>query len=102
MDIIAQIESGALDADLVKIKEAVDARLNVARASRKLDDYAIGARVRFNEKTATRYMVGQYATVITKRQKKLVVRPENAVGRFARPNGVPAEVVVPLAIVDLV
>lgn len=105
MDIIAQIEAGSYDADLGKIKVAIEKRMEQARASRTIKDYNIGDRVMFNEKTGTRYMVGQFATICGKRQKKLVVRLETPMGRFAKvtPTGVvSAEVVVPLAIIDLV
>lgn len=105
MDLIAQIETGAYDADLGKIKLAIEKRMEQVRASRTIDDYHIGDRVVFNEKTATRYMVGQFATVSGKRQKKILVRLENPMGRFSRETAtgsVSADIVVPLAIVDLV
>lgn len=105
MDIAAQIEAGTFDGDLLKIQDAVTKRIEAVRASRKFEDFSIGARVRFNEQTGTRYMVGEYARIVSKRQKKLVVQLENPVGRFARhtPAGVVStDIVVPLAIVDLV
>lgn len=104
-DIVSQIEAGAHDADLAKIQAAVEKRISQLRSSRTLKDFNVGDRVKFNNLTGTRYMVGQYATVVSKRQKKLVVKLETPMGRFAKtaPNGqvISAEVVVPLAIIDM-
>lgn len=106
-DILEAINSGSLDLDLGKIKDAVDSRSIKARAALTIDDYNIGARVRFNESTGTRYMVGQYATISGKNRTKVTVRLETPMGRFARVNPITREiessnVTVPISIIDLV
>lgn len=102
--VLDQISSGSFDADLSKIIEAANARLKVVRGNKKITDFNIGDRVRFNENTGTRYMVGQYAHIVSKNRTKVVVRLETPTGRFARylPNGEvqSANVTVPLAIID--
>ena len=106
-ELVSEIESGTFDSSLVKLKEAVDARLKVSRISRTIADYHIGDTVVFNDLTATRYMVGQKATVTGMKQKKVTVRLETPVGRFAHVNPVTGKVessniTVPVAIIDLV
>jgi len=106
-DILEAINSGSLDSDLGKIKDAVDLRSPKARAALTINDYNIGARVRFNESTGTRYMVGQYATISGKNRTKVTVRLETPMGRFARVNPITREiessnVTVPISIIDLV
>lgn len=106
-DILDAIKSGAYDSDLGKIKEAVASRLPEARKALSIDDYNIGSRVRFNESTGTRYMVGQYATISGKNRTKVTVRLETPMGRFARVNPTTgtvesANVTVPISIIDLV
>ena len=106
-ELVSEIESGTFDSSLVKLKEAVDARLKVSRISRTIADYHIGDTVVFNDLTATRYMVGQKATVTGMKQKKVTVRLETPVGRFAHINPVTGRVessniTVPVAIIDLV
>jgi hypothetical protein len=105
--LVSDIESGTFDSSLAKIKEAVDARLKASRISRKTSDYHIGDTVVFNDLTATRYMVGRKAIVTGMKQKKIVVRLETPVGRFERINPLTgkaesSDIVVPVAIVDLV
>jgi hypothetical protein len=106
-DILDAINSGSMDSDLGKIKDAVDSRSTKARASLTINDYDIGARVRFNESTGTRYMVGQYATISGKNRTKVTVRLETPMGRFARVNPTTGKVessnvTVPISIIDLV
>lgn len=106
-ELLEAIKSGVYDSDLGKIKEAVASRIPTVRKSLTIDDYPMGARVRFNESTGTRYMVGQYATIISKNRTKVVVRLETPMGRFARVNPLSgsvesANVTVPVAIIDLV
>ena len=106
-DILDAINSGSMDSDLGKIKDAVDSRSTKARASLTINDYDIGARVRFNESTGTRYMVGQYATISGKNRTKVTVRLETPMGRFARVNPTTgavesSNVTVPISIIDLV
>jgi hypothetical protein len=106
-ELTSEIESGTFDSDLIKIKEAVDARLKASRTSRTLADFNIGDTVVFNDLTGTRYMVGQKATITGMKQKKVTVRLETPVGRFAHMNPVTGRVessniTVPVAIIDLV
>ena len=106
-ELTSEIESGTFDSDLIKIKEAVDARLKASRTSRTLADFNIGDTVVFNDLTGTRYMVGRKATVTGIKQKKVTVRLETPVGRFAHINPVTgkeesANITVPVAIIDLV
>jgi hypothetical protein len=77
-ELISEIESGTFDSSLVKIKEAVDARLKVSRISRTIADYHIGDTVVFNDLTGTRYMVGRKATV-----REHLTDPELAAVMFA-------------------
>jgi len=106
-ELVSEIESGIFDSSLVKLKEAVDARLKVSRISRTIADYHIGDTVVFNDLTGTRYMVGRKATVTGIKQKKVTVRLETPVGRFEKINPLTgkaesANIVVPVAIIDLV
>ena len=105
--LVTEITSGTYDSDLIKLKDAIDARLKANRASRTLADFNIGDTVVFNDLTATRYMVGLKATVTGMKQKKITVRLETPVGRFAHINPVTgkeesANITVPVAIIDLV
>lgn len=105
--LVTEITSGTYDSDLIKLKDAIDARLKANRASRTLADFNIGDTVVFNDLTGTRYMVGRKATVTGMKQKKVVVRLETPVGRFAHINPVTgkeesANITVPVAIIDLV
>ena len=105
--LVAEITSGTYDSDLIKLKEAIDARLKASRASRTIADFNIGDTVVFNDLTATRYMVCRKATVTGMKQKKITVRLETPVGRFAHINPVTgkeesANITVPVAIIDLV
>lgn len=103
--VLSGIASGVYDSDLEKIKNAVDLRNKGIRKERSINDYGIGDRVKFNELTGTRYMVGQYATIISKNRTKVVVRLETPMGRFARVNPATREVqsanvTVPVSIID--
>ena len=105
--LLSDIESGTFDSSLVKIKEAIDARLKTSRATRTIADYHVGDTVVFNDLTGTRYMVGRKATVTGIKQKKVTVRLETPVGRFEKINPLTgqaesANIVVPVAIIDLV
>ena len=103
-NLVSQIESGVYDKELVDLQKALENRIVKLRAGRTIKDFNIGDRVVFNNLTGTRYMVGQYATIVSKRQKKLVVKLETPMGRFAKiaPNGqvISSEVVVPVSIID--
>ena len=102
--VLSQIASGKFDDSLDKITQAAKDRLSEVRKNKKITDFSVGDRVRFNELTGTRYMVGQYAQIISKNRTKVVVRLETPVGRFARylPNGEvqSSNVTVPLSIID--
>ena len=102
--VLDQISNGSYDQDLTKLADAVKARLDKTRKGRSISDLNIGDRVKFNDLTATRYMVGQYATIVSKKRTKVVVRLETPMGRFIKylPNGEvqSANVTVPLAIID--
>jgi hypothetical protein len=100
------INSGALDADLVKIKDAVDSRMSTMRITRTTKDFGIGDAVKFNDSCGTRYVIGHTGRVVGIKQKKIVVKLDKPVGRFAKylPNGevVSSDIVVPTSIVDLI
>lgn len=102
--VLDEISKGSFDQDLTKLADAVKERLDKTRRNKSISDFNIGDRVKFNELTSTRYMVGQYATIISKNRTKVVVRLETPMGRFARylPNGEvqSSNVTVPLAIID--
>ena len=102
--VLDQIGDGWFDKDLAKLADAVKARQDKVRKNKSISDFNTGDRVKFNELTGTRYMVGQYATIVAKNRTKVVVRLETPVGRFARylPNGEvqSANVTVPLSIID--
>lgn len=105
--LLTDISSGAYDSSLGKINEVVALRLKAVRKERTISDYNIGDRVKFNESTGTRYMVGQTATIISKNRTKVVVRLDNPMGRFARTNPATGKVessnvTCPVAILDLV
>ncbi len=105
-DLIDGIKEGKFDSMLGAIQLATEERLAASRKTRTMADYNIGDKVVFNNLTATRYMVGQKATVVGRKQKKLVVRLDSAVGRFSRVSAdgtsLPTDVTVPVAIVDLI
>lgn len=102
--VLEQISKGVFDDNLPKMGDAVKARLDKLRKNKSISDINIGDRVRFNELTGTRYMVGQYAVVVSKNRTKVVVRLETPTGRFMRvgSNGdiQSANVTVPLSIID--
>lgn len=102
--VIDQISSGTFDNDLNSLSNAVKERLDKVRKGKTIADYGVGDRVKFNELTGTRYMVGQYATIVSKNRTKVVVRLETPMGRFMKvdQNGniQSANVTVPLSIID--
>jgi len=103
--LIESIAAGQFDNDLEQIAKAIENRRTSMRKVRTIADYNVGDRVKFNELTGTRYMVGQYATIVSKNRTKVVVRLENPMGRFAKINPVTREVQsanvnVPLSIID--
>lgn len=83
MSVIDDIEAGLHDLALADIKKAVESRMSKIRMSSSKDDFNVGDRVVFNDLTGTKYMRGQAATVVSKKQKKLVVVLDKPMGRFA-------------------
>ena len=63
--LIASIVAGQFDNDLDALAKTIEDRRKSLRKGRNLGDFSVGDRVKFNELTGTRYMVGQYATVIS-------------------------------------
>lgn len=105
--LLADIASGSCDDSLNEINKAVAERLKAVRKARTINDYNIGDKVKFNEQTGTRYMIGETATVVSKNRTKVVVRLDNPTGRFARINPVTRQVessnvTCPVGILDLV
>jgi hypothetical protein len=100
--LVADIDAGLYDNGLSTVKEAVDKRVSSIRKTRSLADFPIGTRVRFNDLTGTRYMVGQQGVISSIKLKKVVVTLDNAIGKYHRPNGGPARTVCPIEILDLV
>lgn len=102
--LVTDIAAGKFDSDLEQLAKAIESRKTLMRKVRTLGDFNVGDRVKFNELTGTRYMVGQYATIVSKNRAKVVVRLETPTGRFAKylPNGEvqSANVTVPLSIID--
>jgi hypothetical protein len=90
--LLADISSGTYDSSLGKINEALALRLKTVRKQLTISDYNIGDKVKFNEQTGTRYMVGETATIVSKNRTKVVVRLDNPTGRFARINPVTRQV----------
>lgn len=104
-DIRSVIASGSLDDHLQDIIDAAEARQRAARISRDSSEYMIGDRVKFNSLCGTKYLHGQYATVVGRRRTKITVKLERPMGRFAHVvNGqvVSSDIIVPVSIVDKV
>lgn len=103
--VLEGISSGKFDNDLSALGTAVKDRQVHVRKNKTISDFNVGDRVKFNEQTGTRYMVGQYATVVSKNRTKLVVRLETPMGRFIRVDSTgnvkSADVTVPAGIIDL-
>lgn len=105
--IIDQISSGAFDKDLIEIEKAVADRLRIVRSSRTSAEYGIGDKVVFNTFCGTKYLHGHHGTVVGKKQKKVLVKLINPIGRFAKYNNETgewesSEILVPTSIIDLV
>lgn len=101
------VDAGKFDSSLSEMITYLQNHQRRQRVSRTIDDYNIGDRVKFNSLTGTKYMVGVEATIVGKKQKKVVVRPDSAVGRFGRLDSslgkvIPVDVTCPVAILDLV
>jgi hypothetical protein len=99
----AAIMSGSFDTNLLDLKSDIDARLATVRHSKTVKDFGIGDKVKFNDSCGTAYVRGLTATVVGIRQKKIVVKLDSPVGRFAKfvdGKYVSTDIVVPTAIVD--
>ena len=103
--VLAAINAGEFDNELSSIIEAANKRMAVVRSTRTIKDFGLGDKVKFNNSCGTAYVRGLTATVVGIRQKKIVVKLDTPVGRFAKYEDgktVSADIVVPTAIVDLV
>lgn len=101
------VTSGTYDASLSEMITCLEKRQKNVRVLRSIHDYEIGSRVKFNSLSGTKYIVGVEGTVVAKKQKKVVVRPDLAIGRFSRydhilKKEVPVDITCPVAILDLV
>lgn len=83
MNIIEEINAGLHDLVLADLAKAVEARSRKIRMSHSKDDFNVGDRVVFNTMTGTKYMQGREGTIVSKKQKKVVVVMDKPVGRFA-------------------
>lgn len=92
------VSSGLLDKDLSSMIDLLNRRQAAVRHAITINDFNIGDRVVFNDQTGTRYMIGQFATVVGKRQKKIAVRLDHSIGKFNKDS----QIIVPTAIVDVV
>ena len=104
---MAAVESGEYDSSLSEMITCLEKRQKNIRVLRTIHDYEIGSRVKFNSLSGTKYMVGVEGTVVGKKQRKVVVRPDHAVGRFGRYDHIlkketPVDITCPVAILDLV
>jgi len=104
--VLVQIASGDLDADLENIIKSAQDRLTALRRSRSSTEFSIGDKVIFNDYCGTKYIRGHKATIVGKKQKKLVVVLDTPMGRFSRQTAtgewISSEIVVPPSIIDLV
>lgn len=71
---------------------------------KKVGDFAVGDRVRFNSRCGTKYLVGTTGTVTGLRRTKITVTPDAPIGRFSRKRTdgtvYAPPVIVPTGIVD--
>lgn len=103
--ILDDIASGLYDKMLPSLEKAVSERLIVARSERKVTEYGIGDRVKFNSYCGTQYLRDLEAVVVGIKKKKLMVKLEKPVGRFVRyvdGAATSVDISVPPSIVDLV
>jgi hypothetical protein len=104
--ILKEIEAGMHDSILTELESAISTRLLTVRETRTAKDFGLGDKVRFNTYCGTKYLQGRDAVVVGMKQKKLVVKMTNPVGRFVRYDEkgdvVSSDIVVPPSIVDLV
>lgn len=79
-----EIELGLHDSELANLEKALTERLRVTRQSRTINDYGVGDKVIFNSLCGTQYLQGATGVVVGLKQKKLLVKLDNPVGRFVR------------------
>lgn len=102
-DVSTLIASGQLDDELGKLKTMVDSRMSELRVHKKAEDFGVGDEVIFNSMCGTRYLVGERATVVGRKVKKVVVKLHKPQGRFVRMVGgeiQSPEITVPVGIID--
>ncbi len=105
MTILADISCGTHDKDLLAMETAIKDRLLAVRKSRTQADYSIGDKVVFNQFCGTKYLWGMSATIVGKKQKKVLVKLDSPMGRFARVvdgKMVSSNITVPVSIIDKV
>jgi ribosomal protein L21E len=104
--LVLEIELGVHDSELANLEKALTERLRVTRQSRTIKDYGVGDKVVFNSLCGTQYLQGATGVVVGLKQKKLLVKLDNPVGRFVRylPDGKveSSSISVPTSIVDIV
>lgn len=102
--LVDDISDGKLDGSLDTIFNAVNLRRSVIRSTTTIDDFLVGDRVVINERCGTKYLIGEWGTVVGIRRTKVTIQFDNPKGRFARKraDGTPysSDVVVPIEILD--
>jgi len=96
-EVIAAIETGAVDDGIDDIVNAIKSRRGVLNA-RKLREIKPGDVVVFNDSVRPQYLAGITARVVRRNQKRVVITLQEGVGRYSA--GV--DITTPVAIVDLV
>lgn len=103
-ELLTQLSSGALDEHLGIINKTISDRLAATRRSRTSTDFNVGDRVVLNDLCGTRYLVGAYATVVSKKRTKVVIKLDKPLGRFVRVDASGAtessDITVPVSILD--
>jgi ribosomal protein L21E len=104
--LVLEIELGLHDSELANLEKALTERLRVTRQSRTIKDYGVGDKVIFNSLCGTQYLQGATGVVVGLKQKKLLVKLDNPVGRFVRYSSdgkvESSSISVPTSIVDIV
>ncbi len=96
-DIETRILTGDLDDTLADVARAVETRRRMI-AARTVGQLRVGDRIRFNDTTSPKYLIGVEAVVTKKLQKNVTVELDEGVGRF--PAG--AEIRVPASLVETI
>ena len=104
--LVLEIDLGLHDSELANLEKALTERLRVTRQSRTIKDYGVGDKVIFNSLCGTQYLQGATGVVVGLKQKKLLVKLDNPVGRFVRYSSdgkvESSNISVPTSIVDIV